>query len=108
MKLLHGPDWYCSPAASAAISRALAENSRRTWDPRSESPSLASLKGLARAYKARYRVSRNRLLRAAGVAIREHRSRRTGALAYIVTMPEEPLSSAIRVDRAARTMEAFR
>ena len=102
--LSHDAAWFVSPDADAAIDAALSADYRRTWDPRRDSPSLATLAGKAKDYGGHYIRSRASLLTKAGVTVREHRAHSTGAVAWIVTMPGERLSSAVRVDIRARQM----
>jgi len=60
------PFWYVSPAASLSIDGAYRADGRRSWDPRGDTPSLASLAGSARGYGGRYQRSAHALLRKAG------------------------------------------
>lgn len=103
-RLDHGAEWFLSPAADQAIDAALSADGRRSWDPRRDSPSLATLQGKAKNYGGHYVRSRARLLRAAGVRVRAHYGRTTGALAWIVVLPGEPLSAAVCADRVRRLL----
>jgi hypothetical protein len=85
--------WYISPAADAAISAAIAADPRRKWDPRSNTPSLADLKGSARQYAAKYARSRGRLLTKAGVKVTTCTCGERRRLVYLVTLPGEPLTA---------------
>jgi len=97
--------WYQSPSAREAIDGVLERNGRRSWDPRKNKPSLADLKGTAKEYGGKYAASRERLLSAAEVDVREIYDRR-GRRVFVVTTREEPLSAAIRVNRKERAIRS--
>ena len=85
--------WYLSRAADAAIDRALEADPRRRWDPRTDTPSLASLGGKAKSYGGRYAASRAALLAAAGAELRSAYYGRHRRLVFVVTMPGETLDT---------------
>lgn len=91
--------WYLSPAADAAIDAAIAADHRRSWDPRRETVSLSTLSGKAKRYGGRYMRSREELLWAADVEVRELYASPAGRRVWVVTMPGEPLSAAVRIGR---------
>ena len=84
--------WYLTEGADDAIDRVMAADHRRTWDPRTEAPSLATLEGRASRYGARYARSRDRLLAAAGVSVRGAYVGPQGRLCYFVFLPGERVS----------------
>lgn len=100
---LRAPYWLISRAANTAIDAAIRADGRRSWDPRMDTPSLSSLQGRARDYHQKYRLSREHLLERAGVRVREYCGP-YGKITYIVTLWNEPLSAACRVDRRARKL----
>lgn len=97
-RLIPNRYWYLSPAADEAIDASLSRHPRR-WDPRDDSPSLATLQGEANLWGASYLRSRNKTLEDAGVSVISGYFGPSGRLCYIVTMPGEPISAAVRVER---------
>jgi hypothetical protein len=57
MPLLPYRYWYLSLSADHAIDAAIAANPRRSWNPRREAPSLATLQGRAKLWSGKYRRS---------------------------------------------------